>query len=257
MFVNNEKEERVYKKVRFYVSAMESIPQEYSSLSRYTLQSFYSKLGYRNYEGFMVDSGGFSFFKKRPVSLEVYTKRYIEFLQRWKTQLFFNVDLFGDDYSYLFVRDHTLALEEELKKKSIWVWHWQYGHNYFEDFLKNSGNLVALSCANVFNRREATRVLPKLVNKKDVHLLGCAMKSLLAHPVVVSADSAGWAVAQRAGDYYHSFSPTSWLEIRKATRGNRADSYRSLLSFIEMQTYLDSSLLIRGKNEILLERELF
>lgn len=150
----------------------------------YLLESFYSiqewQIPYiKQTKMFLLDSGAFSLFTKghnlSKQELEEYVDKYIDFINKYDIQYFFELDI-----------DRIIGLEEverirkkiekETGKKSIPVWHKERGWKYFEKMCDEYDYIAIGGIAKNPNGRQIEKLFPYFI--KYAHKKGCKIHGL-------------------------------------------------------------------------------
>ena len=121
------------------------LPTNDFSLCKYALQSVYTVSDktmelMENCDFLLIDSGAFTFMnntkKGENVDFDAYVDRYIEFINKWDIDYFFELDI-DVVVGIQEVERLRKKLEDGTGKKSIPVWHKSRGKEYFIDMCKN------------------------------------------------------------------------------------------------------------------------
>ena len=119
------------------------MPDEYIETSLYCLETFYElekkkktldRIKNKVWKDFILDSGAFTFMnntkKGQNVDFDAYVERYIEFINKYDVDKFFELDI-DVIVGLEKVEQIRKRLEEGTGKKSIPVWHKSRGKDYF------------------------------------------------------------------------------------------------------------------------------
>lgn len=179
--------------------------------SRFCLESFYSiadwQMSYFNQcELFLLDSGAFTFLnsKKSGADFDSYLQRYIEFINRWNVQHFFELDI-DPIVGYEKVLEMRRTLENGTGKQCIPVWHKSRG---LKDFVKTAQEYSYISIGGIVTK-EIDKIqwkhMRRLIdiahdNHCRVHGLGFTSTNELKNYPFDSVDSTTWLVGGKFGN---------------------------------------------------------
>lgn len=181
--------------------------------SKYLLQSFYyikeSEIQFiKNSEMFLLDSGAFTFLnsKKSNIDIDNYLDRYIEFINRYNVEYFFEMDT-DIIHGLSKVEKMRCRLEQKTGKKCIPVWHKGRGLQYYFDLCKNYDYIAIGGIVTKEIKQSEYIFFPKLLNiaKKyncKVHGLGFTRTNLLNKYKFYSVDSTSWNSCFTYGNIY-------------------------------------------------------
>lgn len=159
-------------------------------------------------ENFLMDSGAFTFMAnaKRHATLDwdKYTDGYIDFINKHDIKLFFEMDI--DSVAGLSTAERLRErIERETGKKSIPVWHFTRGLDYFVDMCKEY-DYVAFGglMTDGKSRQENERAFPWFIDTAHkygakIHLLGYSSLEGLKKYRPDSADSSSWHCGSKYG----------------------------------------------------------
>lgn len=159
------------------------------------------------FKDFMLDSGAFTFLsQKKHGDFDSYLKSYIDFINKYDIQKFFELDL-DAIVGYKKVLEYRKRLESETGKKSIPVWHYSRGLELFDEMCEQY-DYVAIGgmCTKEFPARKL-KYLPALIRRAHqhgakIHGLGFTRMSLLDKCHFDSVDSSSWTSGNRFGHIY-------------------------------------------------------
>ena len=159
------------------------------------------------FKDFILDSGAFTFLsQKKHGDFDSYLKSYIDFINKYDIQKFFELDL-DDIVGYKKVLEYRKRLESETGKKSIPVWHYSRGLELFDEMCEQY-DYVAIGgmCTKEFPARKL-KYLPALIRRAHqhgakIHGLGFTRMSLLDKCHFDSVDSSSWTSGNRFGHIY-------------------------------------------------------
>jgi hypothetical protein len=192
-------------------------PKELKELDEkiYVLESFaYMKKHIKDIDllvnnNFLLDSGAFTFIgkKKNNIDWEKYTDEYIEFINKYNIDLYFELDI----YSVVGLEETERLrkkIEDKTKKKSIPVWHIFLGIEYYKKLCEEY-KYIAIGASGRHDSKW-TRTNPEKLktlvlyakNKKvKVHGLGYTVLKQLKLIPFHSVDSTTWLNAGKFGEY--------------------------------------------------------
>lgn len=188
---------------------------------------------------FLLDSGAFTFMmnSKAAVDWDEYVERYADFINRYKIDKFFELDIdsvVGHDR----VRDIRKRLERLTGRQSIPVWHKSRGMDEFKAMC-DVYPYVAIGgiVAGEFKQAEY-KYFPHLINEAHrrgakIHGLGFTALAWLPKCHFDSVDSTAWTTGNRFGFVYRFNGRT--MEKRDAPEGHRIGDSRkvALINYIE------------------------
>ena len=160
---------------------------------------------------FMLDSGAFTFMgnKKLKIDWDKYTNDYCDFINEYKIELFFELDI----YSVIGTKATerlTKLIEKKTNKQSIPVWHISLGIDYYKRMVEEY-DYIAIG-ASGRNDSKWTRTNPEKLKAlvlyakgrgTKVHGLGYTVIKQLKKIPFFSVDSTTWLNAGKYGEYQH------------------------------------------------------
>lgn len=191
-------------------AALKKYPEELRK-SQCCLESFYSVADwqmpfFKRCEFFLLDSGAFTFLnsKKGGADFDAYLKRYIEFINKWDVEYFFELDI-DPIVGYDKVLEMRRTLEKGTGKRCIPVWHKSRG---LDDFVKTTQKYSYIAIGGIVTKEIAKKQWPymrKLIeiahaNNCKVHGLGFTSTQELAKYPFDSVDSTTWINGGRFGN---------------------------------------------------------
>ena len=174
------------------------------------LQSFYyiKEPPPSNCKRFMLDSGAFTMQRniKSANDIERYTDRYIEFINAYDIDLFFEMDI--DDIIGLDnVERLRRRIESKTGKQPIPVFHKSRGKEYFINMCKDYPYIAIGGITDANEAKKWIPYMPWFINtahkyKKKIHGLGFTQLSVLPHIHFDSVDSTSWLYGNKYGRIY-------------------------------------------------------
>lgn len=179
----------------------------------YILESFYYVQPWqipiiKNCKMFLLDSGAFTFMNssKKKVDWDAYLTAYIDFINKYDIQYFFELDI-DSVVGLKEVERLRIRLEKETGKKCIPVWHFNRGKEYFikmceeYDYIAFGGIIT-----DGIKTKDILKYLPWFVKTAHehnckIHALGLTCKGIEKYGVD-SADSTSWKSGGRFGQLY-------------------------------------------------------
>lgn len=197
--------------MKIFLAATNPVYTRYPELLNdcdYILDSFYALRKkdlpdyMKNCKMFLLDSGAFTFRQnaKKSVNWDKYIKDYIDFINKYDIQYFFELDI-DSIVGYEKVKEYRKRIEEGTGKKCIPVWHLSRGK---EDFLKmcDEYDYVAIGGIAGTDRRSKKqqnliKAFPWFIKEAHkrgakIHGLGCTSMSTLKRCHFDSVDSTSW-----------------------------------------------------------------
>lgn len=172
----------------------------------YILESFYSikewQMPYiKNCKMFLLDSGAFSMFTKghnlTEKDWEDYVTKYIEFINKWDIQYFFELDV-DRILGIKKVEEIRARIERETGKKCIPVWHKERGWDYFKQMCEDYDYVAIGGIAKNPNGRQIEKLFPYFI--QYAHRKGCKIHGL------------GYTSTRKLKEYhFDTVDSTSWL----------------------------------------------
>ena len=219
----------------------------------YRLQTFYhiskdeAEIIHK-YKGFLLDSGAFSMFGGVKVDVKKYVEKYIDFINKYKVEHFFELDI----YEIIGVKETEELrkyIEKKTKRKTIPVWHIYLGVDYYKKLCKEY-NFIAIGASGKHDSgwtRKNPEKLKKLVQyanskKVRVHGLGYTNHDGLKEIPFYSVDSTSWLSGNRFGAVYE-------FKNNKMNKHTKPDGMRvkthltaenNFNEWVKYQTYLDN-----------------
>ena len=166
---------------------------------------------------FLLDSGAFTFMcgsHKGKINWDEYVEEYAAFINRWKVDLFFELDI----DSIVGLRE-VERLREKLEsltgKKPIPVWHCNRGKEYFINMCKQYsyvaiGGLVKNDGNDVPDKYFPWFIRTAHENGAKIHGLGYTSITGLYKYHFDSVDSTAWLYGNRGG-YLYKFNPNTGM----------------------------------------------
>ena len=191
------------------------------------LQSFYycdeftEKMIIPNSKRFMLDSGAFTFFSSGgSVNWGEYIKRYANFINRNKVDLFFELDI-DKLIGYQKVLYYRKILEDLTGKPVIPVWHKSRGQ---DEFIRMCEKYKYVSIGGIVSKEISTkeyRFFPYFINTAHkhgakIHGLGFTNLQGLTQYHFDSVDSTSWVGGNRFGRVY-KFNGKTMVQYKKKT----------------------------------------
>ncbi len=177
------------------------------------LQSFYycneftEKIILPNCKRFMLDSGAFTFFSSGGVAdWNAYVKRYADFINRNKVDLFFELDI-DNIIGYEKVLYYRAKLEDMTGKPCIPVWHKSRGQ---DEFIKMCEQYNYVSIGGIVSKeitQKEYKYFPYFIKTAHehgakIHGLGFTNLKGLTQYHFDSVDSTSWVSGNRFGSVY-------------------------------------------------------
>ena len=209
----------VFQTMKLFLAGVNAHTYLNRSKAIYVLESFYylqknreKKEFFNNVypylEDFLLDSGAFTFMNSphKNLSIDDYFKDYINFINQYDIKHFFELDV-DSIMGLKQVELYRKILEKETGKKSIPVWHFSRGKEYWIDICK-AYDYIAYGGINTDGvpTKTIVKYLPwfletaKKYNCK-VHLLGFTPSNILDFDAY-SCDSTSWVSGSRFGAFY-------------------------------------------------------
>lgn len=160
------------------------------------------------YKGFLLDSGAFSFFGGDVVDWDQYVGTYIDFINKYKVEHFFELDLYA-----VIGTPKTEAIrariEKETGKPTIPVFHSRLGIEYYKNLCEKY-SYIAISASGMYESKwtrqqpERLKAMVMYANhrKVKVHGLGYTKLAMLKEIPFYSVDSTSWLSGNRFGAVY-------------------------------------------------------
>ena len=167
-----------------------------------------------NCGSYLIDSGAFTFLKAKRDSIcdwDDYIERYADFINRWKVENFFELDI-DNIVGIKEVERLRDKLEKLTNKQSIPVWHFNRGKQYFIDLAKDYPYIALGGIAlkeiplNIFEKYFPWFIDTAHSNGAKIHGLGYTRIKGLSQYHFDSVDSTAWLYGNRAG-YIYKFHP--------------------------------------------------
>jgi len=207
----------------------------------------------KNDWNFMLDSGAFTFFGKGGnVDWVNYIRKYAQFINNNKINLFFELDL-DNLIGIERTRDLRKLLEDLTGKQPIPVWRPFRGVGYWHEMIRDY-DYVAISASGAYDsawtrKDNAIPVLGKLLKQAHeqgtkVHGLGYTKLDGLIKLPWDSVDSTAWIYGNRGGFLYR-FNGKTIDKIKKpeGTRLNaKAAAIHNFKEWVKFQKYADANL---------------
>ena len=222
----------------------------------YVLESFYYFKPWQaeelpRWKMFLLDSGAFTFMHSqeaaaKPVNWDAYLSRYIAFINQYRIQHFFelDVDMIAD---YEAVKRMRARLEAETGRQSIPVWHRSRGLDEFKQLCKDYPYIGIGGFAIKTIRPSEYGYIRRLVQYANacgvkVHGLGYSKKDVLDYGFY-STDSTTWSTTVKFGGTSY-FDGKQIIAVRppkgKIGGDHRIRREYSLVEWIKYQKYLDT-----------------
>ncbi len=244
--------------MKLYLAGFQTFAALFLELKpRYVLESFYylkpEEFQQLCCQAFLLDSGAFTFLnspqanKSGSLNWEDYVRRYAEFINSFRIQQFFELDI--DAVVGLPEVERLRSLLEHLTgKQCIPVWHRTRGQQYWERLIREY-TYIALGGIAIGDIIKAEyRYFPALLS--TAHAQGCRVHGLGFSPPrslhkyrFDSVDSTTWT-RSRFGQICYFADNT--IQYKRGGNGRRIDSSRtreanrlSLAAWIQFQRYLD------------------
>lgn len=181
---------------------------------------------------FMLDSGVFTmaYGSGAKIDLDVYTERYIEFINKNNVDLFFEMDV--DDLVGLSKAEELRQkIERGTGKQPIPIFHKSRGKEYFVDMCKNYPYVAIGGIAGKGNMTKRKEYMPYFKwfidtahkNGAKIHGLGFTDLKALETFKFDSVDSTSWTTGNRFGSIY-KFNGETMLKYDKKQGQRLADS---------------------------------
>lgn len=183
-------------------------------------------------KSFMLDSGAFTLIngKKDGIkNINPYIEGYIDFINKTKTNLFFEMDI-DCVLPLKEVEKIRTKIENETGKQTIPVWHASRGSEYFIEMCKNYPYVsIGSPLLRDHNKEKALSTFPWFINTAHkygakIHLLGMGSPTILKKYPFDSADSTSWNSGIRYGTILQRFDGVGIQTIKPDSnlKGNRA-----------------------------------
>lgn len=194
----------------------------------------YPKL-FTRFKSFLLDSGAFTFMQGNGGSInwDSYTEQYAEYINRWKIDFFFELDI--DSIVGLREVERLRAKLERLTgKQPIPVWHINRGKDYFLNQMCGEYKYVALG--GIVGAKKGSQVylqyqaaFPWFIreaHKRDVKIHGLGFTSLegIKKYHFDSVDSTAWLYGNRGGYLYQFDFKTGTMGKIPSPPGHRLKS---------------------------------
>lgn len=201
-------------------------------------------------EGFLLDSGAFSFMSGKKCtmdSLEKYQEEYIKYIISRDVKYFFELDvdtIFGLD----FVHKLRKELEQRTKKKCIPVWHKSRGVNYWKWMVDNY-DYVAIGGLVFHVMPKEYELIRKMVayaraKGVKVHGLGFTKTSQLNKYAFWSVDSTSYKMSAIRGGGVQYFDGHYMKQHIIPAGTKKRDTYsiieNNVAEWVKYQKYMDS-----------------
>lgn len=208
---------------------------------RYALESFYYIEErymdfYKSRDLFILDSGAFTFLSntKNTVDWDAYVRKYIDFINRHKIDLFFEMDI-DKIVGLPKVEEYREIIERATGKRCIPVWHKSRGLDYWErlcreyDYVAIGGIAIKdIPRQHYQYFHEFLRIARK--HRTKVHALGFSGRDV-ANYDFYSVDSSTWNSGARYGQF-HYFDG-------RAIRLMRPEGKRGIASALDQHNFLE------------------
>ena len=224
----------------------------------YVLESFYGiekkplileRIKNKKWKMFLLDSGAFTFMNsfKGKINWEVYINSYIDFINKYDIQYFFELDI-DVIVGYENVKKIRKYIEQRTGKKCIPVWHKSRGLDEFITMCKEYSYVSIGGIVIGEITRKEYKYFPKLIkiahdNNCKIHGLGFTNTKLLHKYPFDTVDSTSWLSGGRFGQL-HLFNG-SYIESKtnkeKRAKTKEVDKH-NLNEWIKFQKYADKHL---------------
>lgn len=204
------------------------------------------------YKDFLLDSGAFSFIGGAKVSMNEYIEQYINFINEYNVQHFFELDLYTiPEFGVKKTEEIRKYIETKTKKQSIPVFHKILGIDYYKKMCENY-EYIAIGASGMHDSkwtRENPNQLKNMVlyansKKVKVHGLGYTKIDKLSEIPFYSVDSTSWLSGNRFGSIY-IFNGKGFNKKNKPT-GMRVKSSitakNNFYEWIKFQKYAEQNL---------------
>lgn len=205
----------------------------------------------RNWKGFMLDSGAFTFLtiaKRQNVSIDwdKYLDSYIRFINENQVEHFFELDI-DKIVGYAAVKQMRKRLERRTGRQCIPVWHRSRGLEEFRNLCAEYDYVAIGGLAIKDIKPTEYGYIKKLVSLAasygtKIHGLGYSKPDLLDYGFY-STDSASWSVNVAYGNVYR-FNGERMISIRPPKGMMGANYYKrrdtSMREWVKYQRYLDT-----------------
>ncbi len=158
-------------------------------------------------ENILLDSGAFTFRMHglKGEDIDTYTKRYIDFINKYDIKYFFEMDIDMCAEELVKVKQLRKRIEDETGKKCIPVWHKTRGIEEWKEIVDNY-NYIAIGGITSALDKEYTSIIKRMVgyankHKVKVHGLGYSRADVLTFGFY-SADATTWIGGQFGHIYY-------------------------------------------------------
>lgn len=182
--------------------------------------------------GFLLDSGAFTFMqgKGEKVNWDSYTDEYADYINNYKVELFFELDI-DSVVGLKEVERLRKRLEQRTGRQPIPVWHRARGIEYYNGMVKDYpyvayGGLLT----DGISKKQNEQLFPYFINKAHengakIHALGYTSCSNLRKYHFDSVDSTAWLYGNRGG-YVYQFNPNELSFFKKINvpQGKRLNS---------------------------------
>lgn len=202
--------------------------------------------------GFLLDSGAFSFMQgKSAVDWDKYIEDYAAFINRFKIDLFFELDI-DSVVGLQEVERLRIKLEKLTGKKPIPVWHKNRGKDYFLKMVKRY-KYVALGgiVSQEIPRNIYERAFPWFIHEAHkagakIHGLGYTSIEGIKRYHFDSVDSTAWLYGNRGGYLYQFNARNGSFNKIMAPEGHRLSSQEAARwnfnEWIKFQQYAEKYL---------------
>ena len=208
---------------------------------------------FAHFKSFLLDSGAFTFMQGKggAINWDQYITEYAEYINRYKVDLFFELDI--DSIVGLQEVERLRAKLERLTgKQPIPVWHKGRGKDYFIGMAKDypyialGGIAIKEIPKNIFEKSFPWFINKAHENGAKIHGLGYTSIEGIHRYHFDSVDSTAWLYGNRGG-YLYKFNPrTGDMGKIEAPAGHRLKSREAamynFLEWIKFQQYAEKHL---------------
>ena len=158
-------------------------------------------------DNILLDSGAFTFRMHglKGENIDTYTKRYIDFINKYNIKYFFEMDIDMNKEDLIKVKQLRKRIEEETGKQCIPVWHKTRGIDEWKDIV-NKYKYIAIGGITVDldpNFKDVLKQMIKYANRNNVkvHGLGYNRKDIIEFGFY-SVDATSWAGGKYGNIWY-------------------------------------------------------
>lgn len=175
-------------------------------------------------DNILLDSGAFTFRMHglKGEDIDTYTKRYIDFINKYNIKYFFEMDIDITKEDLKKVKELRKRIEDETGKQCIPVWHKVRGIDEWKDIVDKYKYIAIGGGTDIHNNdkkyKDVIKQMVKYANqhKVKVHGLGYNRKDIIEMGFY-SADATSWAGGKYGNIWY-------WDNIKKRPKYDRSNT---------------------------------